>query len=157
MEQSSDRLFVYGTLMSEFINPASIRLRAETRFLGIATVEGHLFDLKGYPGAIHDPDIDKMVHGELYELRDGTGSFLWLDEYEDGGTGHNPDYLYKRIQVPVIIGKRRIFTWMYQYNRSTRDLPKILSGKYREEELIIKNEKLKPGGEGSACRQTGER
>jgi gamma-glutamylcyclotransferase (GGCT)/AIG2-like uncharacterized protein YtfP len=132
MEQTCETLFVYGTLRSEFFNPASMRFRDGSRFMGPATVRGHLFHLKGYPGAIHDPGCDKKIHGELYQLINVKETFFWLDEYEDGNTGNYTNCLYQRIRVPVIFGNKKMMAWMYAYIQSTRNLERIDSGDYRK-------------------------
>jgi gamma-glutamylcyclotransferase (GGCT)/AIG2-like uncharacterized protein YtfP len=131
MDRTCNRLFVYGTLMSDFPNPMSTHLRSGSRLLGPAFISGNLFDLNSYPGAVYDTDSDKLIHGELYQLMDPKASFRWLDAYENGGTGDNPDYLYQRIQVPVICKGKKMMAWMYEYSQSTKCLERIDSGDYR--------------------------
>lgn len=132
MDRTCNRLFVYGTLMSDFRNRMSTRLRSGSRLLGPALIPGDLFDLNGYPGAVYDSNSGNLIHGELYRLMDPKASFHWLDSYEDGGTGDNPDYLYRRIKVPVICKGKKIMAWMYEYIQSTKYLERIDSGDFRK-------------------------
>jgi gamma-glutamylcyclotransferase (GGCT)/AIG2-like uncharacterized protein YtfP len=135
MPAACNRLFVYGTLMSGFDNPMSRRLQRESRLLGKAYAHGILFNLDGYPGAILVPDGSNKIHGELYELLDADKSFVWLDEYEDGGPDNHPGYLYRRHQTGVFFQNKKIMAWMYEYIQSTENLSRIESGDYSTDSI----------------------
>jgi len=66
----SNRLFVYGSLLSAFSNQESIRLKGENIYLGPAYIKGFLFEIDGYPGAIPDPAAGYKITGELYWISD---------------------------------------------------------------------------------------
>ena len=132
MTEKINKIFVYGTLMSDFINPASDRLRKESHLMGKVSLSGRLFDLGDYPGGVFEPASTCRIKGELYRLHDAANSLSWLDDYEDAGTGVNPEILYRRIQVPVSFRGRRITAWMYHYIKPVEGLKRIISGDYNE-------------------------
>ena len=66
---TSDRLFVYGTLMRGFDHPMARLLSANADFLGEATCRGRLYLVRHYPGLMLSDDSADVVHGELFRLR----------------------------------------------------------------------------------------
>ena len=66
---TSDRLFVYGTLMRGFDHPMARLLSANADFLGEATCRGRLYLVRHYPGLVLSDDSADVVHGELFRLR----------------------------------------------------------------------------------------
>ncbi|MBR9999084.1 MAG: gamma-glutamylcyclotransferase [Cyclobacteriaceae bacterium] len=132
MLQTCDKLFVYGTLMSAFVNSMSGRLNAGNRLLGPASLNGHLYDLNGYPGVIHDPCSETRIHGELYEIFEAEETLLWLDRYEVASPEFNLMNEYQRILIPVNFRDQKINAWMYHYIKSTKNLIRIPSGNYLE-------------------------
>ena len=58
---TSDRLFVYGTLMRGFDHPMAKLLSANADFLGPARCRGRLYLIKHYPGLVlsDDPADDR--------------------------------------------------------------------------------------------------
>ena len=63
---SSDRLFVYGTLMRGFDHPMARLLAGHAEFLGEATCRGRLVLVKHYPGLLLSDAPADIVHGELF-------------------------------------------------------------------------------------------
>ena len=61
---------------------------------------------------------------------DADKSFVWLDEYEDCGPDHHPEYLYRRHQTGIIFQNRKMKAWIYEYIQSTENLSRIESGNY---------------------------
>ena len=66
---SSDRLFVYGTLMRGFDHPMARLLAGHADFLGDATCRGRLVLVKHYPGLFSSDEPSDIVSGELFHLR----------------------------------------------------------------------------------------
>ena len=130
MDSICDKLFVYGTLVSSFCSPESIRIKKTNRLLGNAYITGLLFEIGGYPGAIYDPGTGNIIMGELYQIRNVQTTFRWLDKYEAASLEFDPDFEYQRIQVPVFYRERILKAWMYQYSKPTNELLKIISGNY---------------------------
>ena len=111
------RLFVYGTLRSNFENPYARRLRSAALLLGTATVSGAIFDLGRYPG--YRSDLAGEVTGELYELGEPDSLLAVLDDYE------GPEY--RRILINVAeFGP----AWIYELVAVPPNAPQILSGDY---------------------------
>ena len=66
---TSDRLFVYGTLMRGFDHPMAKLLSRSADFIGEAQCRGRLYLVKHYPGLVLSDEPDDVVFGELYRLR----------------------------------------------------------------------------------------
>jgi gamma-glutamylcyclotransferase (GGCT)/AIG2-like uncharacterized protein YtfP len=125
-----ERLFVYGTLLSSFFCPESIRMRQENILLGPAHVKGTLYRIGGYPGAVYDPYSGRKIQGELYQIVDPGKTFRWLDRYETADLHLNPGCEYHRIRVPVHHHNGILNAWIYQYAKSNQGFPRILTGNY---------------------------
>ena len=128
MNETSDYLFVYGTLRSDIPSSMSKFLRRRARLIGKATVSGRLVDLGGYPGFVSGEGNAK---GELYRIDDDRAEETWqmLDAYE-GVTGLEEED-YRRIVVDVRVGgggKFRAYT--YEYQQSVDKKQEIPNGDY---------------------------
>jgi len=130
MNLANDNLFVYGTLMSVFNNSKSHRLKSGNRILDKGYINGYLYEINGYPGAIHDPTTGNKVFGELFHLSSAENTFLWMDRYEEAGLEFHQDPEYTRILVPVYTQSKKYQAWMYQYIRPIKGLQRIYSGNY---------------------------
>ena len=84
---TSDRLFVYGTLMRGFDHPMARLLAGHADFLGEATCRGRLVLVKHYPGLLLSDVASDIVHGELFHLRVPDELLAELDMYEACGEG----------------------------------------------------------------------
>jgi gamma-glutamylcyclotransferase (GGCT)/AIG2-like uncharacterized protein YtfP len=89
-------LFVYGTLRSTFDNPWARMLRANSEFLGPATILGSICKVGEYTA--WSPEGTDEIPGERYLLVNPEETFRLLDEYE------GPDY--ERVLTEV--------GWVYQ-------------------------------------------
>ncbi|HMP30139.1 MAG TPA: gamma-glutamylcyclotransferase [Saprospiraceae bacterium] len=114
-------IFVYGTLMSSFDNPAAKRLKEEATLIGKATINGSLYQLERYPAVVFDSK-DK-VHGELYELHD-ENSFAWIDQYEE------VPILYVRRKVKAKCEGIKYKCYAYEYAGHVYQYAKIEGGNY---------------------------
>lgn len=123
------KLFVYGSLRSEFKSPAYEYISRFFSIDGDAKVKGKLFDMGPYPAAV--PANDSFIVGELYTIRNEQ-EFGWaigqLDDYE--GVSAEPDeiQLFKRELVEVFIENTTTSAWIYWYNGSVEGKPVIESG-----------------------------
>lgn len=108
--QSSEFLFVYGTLKRGIANPWSRRLWAQARFAGCGTLPGKLYDLGPYPAFVEDDGAAAEVHGEVAEL-DDPAVLEQLDRYEGSQ--------YERVlrQVRMEDGSSRP-AWVYVFRRA---------------------------------------
>ncbi|OWY21780.1 gamma-glutamylcyclotransferase [Sphingobacteriales bacterium UPWRP_1] len=68
MQQPAQYLFVYGTLMSTFTNPAAKYLQQSAAFVAKAATCGLLYDVGRYPAFIATPNCTQQVYGELWAL-----------------------------------------------------------------------------------------
>ena len=126
-------LFVYGTLRGDVAHPMASVLARHARRVGRGWFRGQLFDLGEYPGAVPSASASDRVAGELYRIEPGREAALFaeLDRYE-GCDADDPaagEYVRARAQVEPESGDA-LEAWIYQYNRPTRRLSRIVSGDY---------------------------
>ena len=99
---TSDRLFVYGTLMRGFDHPMARLLAGHADFLGEATCRGRLVLVKHYPGLLLSDAASDIVHGELFHLRVPDELLGELDMYEAWSTlSRATEYLRHLIDVTL--------------------------------------------------------
>jgi gamma-glutamylcyclotransferase (GGCT)/AIG2-like uncharacterized protein YtfP len=130
---TSDRLFVYGTLMRGFDHPMARLLSANADFLGEATCRGRLYLVRHYPGLVLSDDPADVVHGELFRLRPRDELLREFDMYEACGEGFKPptEYVRDMLQVTLADGSASA-AWTYIYNWPVAKLPRIASGRFLE-------------------------
>ena len=127
-------LFVYGTLRAAFSNAPAMHLRQHSRYIGEGGINGRLYDIGSYPGALYLPDESTLIHGSVYTLfSDSQANVLrLLDEYEGvqaTPSESEPDEYVRRI-VPVTCARQLINCWVYLYNWPVDSLRQITSGDY---------------------------
>jgi len=130
---TSDRLFVYGTLMRGFDHPMARLLSANADFIGEARCRGRLYLIKHYPGLMLSDDADDVVFGELYRLRARDEMLREFDMYEACGEGfaQPTEYLRQMREVSLTDGSVSE-AWTYVYNWPVDHLPRIASGRFLE-------------------------
>ncbi|MCA1383512.1 MULTISPECIES: gamma-glutamylcyclotransferase family protein [Bradyrhizobium] len=128
---SSDRLFVYGTLMRGFDHPMARLLAGHAEFISEATCRGRLVLVKHYPGLLLSEAPSDIVHGELFQLRVPDELLRELDMYEACGEGfpEPTEYLRQMVEVTLPDGASEN-VWTYVYNWPVTDLPIIESGHF---------------------------
>jgi len=128
---TSDRLFVYGTLMRGYVHPMARLLSANADFLGGASCRGRLYLVKHYPGLVLSDDANKIVHGELYRLRAADELLREFDMYEACGDGfpEPTQYVRKMVSVSLADGASGE-AWTYLYNWPVAELTLIESGRF---------------------------
>jgi len=130
---TSDRLFVYGTLMRGFDHPMAKLLSRSAEFIGEARCQGRLYLVKHYPGLVLSDDPDEVVFGELYRLRVPHELLRELDMYEACGEGFAEPTEYVRQTLSVTSdGRTAEEAWTYVYNWPVTRLPRIASGRFME-------------------------
>ena len=107
---TSDRLFVYGTLMRGFDHPMARLLSGSADFLGGASCQGRLYLVKHYPGLVLSEDPADTVFGELFALRDflGFSRNVIVHLYEAALRRHGLDY--------YLVGGRAFFAQQEIYD-----------------------------------------
>jgi gamma-glutamylcyclotransferase (GGCT)/AIG2-like uncharacterized protein YtfP len=129
---TSDRLFVYGTLMRGFDHPMARLLSRNAEFLGDARCRGRLYLVKHYPGLVLSDDPADIVFGELYRLRAPNELLREFDMYEACGEGFAEPTQYIRRMLPVTLNGNTEEAWTYLYNWPVTHLPHIASGRFLE-------------------------
>ena len=128
---TSDRLFVYGTLMRGFDHPMARLLSANAEYLGEASCRGRLYRVKHYPGLVLSGEASDIVHGELYRLREADAMLREFDMYEACGEGFPEPTQYLRKMLPVTLAGGEVGeAWTYIYNWPVAKLVRIESGRF---------------------------
>jgi len=130
---TSDRLFVYGTLMRGFDHPMAQLLSRSADFIGEARCQGRLYLVKHYPGLVLSDDPSEVVFGELYRLQQPRELLREFDMYEACGEGFAAPTQYIRQMLQVTRdGRAADEAWTYVYNWPVAGLPRIASGRFME-------------------------
>jgi gamma-glutamylcyclotransferase (GGCT)/AIG2-like uncharacterized protein YtfP len=135
---TSDRLFVYGTLMRDFDHPMAQLLSRSADFIGEARCAGRLYLVKHYPGLVLSDAADEVVFGELYRLTQPEALLREFDMYEACGEGFAEPTEYIRQMLPVALVDGAASesptseAWTYIYNWPVAHLPRIASGRFIE-------------------------
>jgi gamma-glutamylcyclotransferase (GGCT)/AIG2-like uncharacterized protein YtfP len=130
---TSDRLFVYGTLMRGFDRPMAQLLWRGADFIGEARCQGRLYLVKHYPGLVLSDDPADVVFGELFRLRRSSELLREFDMYEACGEGFAEPTEYIRQMLPVTSDDGAVSeAWTYIYNWPVAHLPRIASGRFME-------------------------
>lgn len=128
--ETSDYLFVYGTLMQPFDTAMNRFLRENSRFRGAATVRGRLYDLGRYPGLVPDQTAGRSITGHLYQLTAPAKVLAVLDRYEGYDPAHPTAGEYRRERIRLSRDGEVLDCWVYLYNADPNRLPEITSGNY---------------------------
>ena len=123
-------LFVYGSLMCQFENPATALLQVHAVCLGRATMRGFLYEIDWYPGAVYESSTPAYVHGELWQINDEAALWPILDDYETVDSDQPGKESYDRRQVEVLHRNEPFLAWVYLYNLPTAGLKRIESGRF---------------------------
>jgi gamma-glutamylcyclotransferase (GGCT)/AIG2-like uncharacterized protein YtfP len=130
---TSDRLFVYGTLMRDFDHPMAQLLSRSADFIGEAHCAGRLYLVKHYPGLVLSDAPSEFVFGELYRLTQPEALLREFDMYEACGEGFAEPTEYIRRILPVTLQDgAAVHAWTYLYNWPVAHLPRIASGRFLE-------------------------
>jgi gamma-glutamylcyclotransferase (GGCT)/AIG2-like uncharacterized protein YtfP len=130
-EAGPRHLFVYGSLMRRFRNPAAMRLHASSRFIGPATVHGHLYLCGQYP-VLRLNDDGPLVHGEVFELRGGARLLAFLDRYEGCSPEDARPHVYERTRTRAALENGQTMdVWIYCLSGMANGLVPISGGRYR--------------------------
>ena len=128
-------LFVYGTLRRSLLsaqkNDALIQLMNGLQFIGEGSVNGQLYDLGDYPGAILGENFDNKIFGEVYQLDDPQAVLTALDQYEGFIPGELEASLFARVKAKITMSDGSLMEgWMYVYNDWVATGKLIESGDY---------------------------
>ncbi|MDW7692470.1 gamma-glutamylcyclotransferase family protein [Flammeovirgaceae bacterium SG7u.111] len=137
---SSEYLFVYGTLMSDFDNGMATLLHMNAAKIGTGTVPGKMSAVMDwhfpYPMAYHIPSSSKLVKGEIYEFDDIELFDIVIreiDKYEGVKPKNDIPSDYDRVKVGVTTEDgNELECWMYVAEDLRKDQNTIASGDFNE-------------------------
>ena len=124
-------LFVYGTLRKPIASDMHPMLAGGCEYYAEGIMQGTLYEVCGYPGAIQSNSANDKVFGELYQLLDRDRVLARLDEYEECSCRFPKPYEYIRGLVSIeLFDGEAVLAWVYLYNRDVSKLQQIQSGDY---------------------------
>ncbi|GGB70924.1 gamma-glutamylcyclotransferase family protein [Blastomonas aquatica] len=124
--QSSDLLFVYGTLRRGSDHANAVRLARESAWLGKATLTGTLYRVSWYPALVLQGT--DTVTGDLMRLHDPSASLPWLDAFEGCSPDDHPPHDYRRERIEVMASHGPASALVYVWNLPLNGLERIASG-----------------------------
>jgi gamma-glutamylcyclotransferase (GGCT)/AIG2-like uncharacterized protein YtfP len=111
-------LFSYGTLLPEHA----------PREIGF--VRGRLYDLGDYPGAVLTRS-GPLIRGLVFELPEDPQVLERLDQYEEFNRSRPKASLFvRKRRVVQLQDGRKIYCWIYAYNRPTGTASPLPTGEY---------------------------
>jgi len=131
--EESEYLFVYGTLRRSIVSSKDIRhlLNHETESLGMATVNGRLYNIGSYPGLILSNNPEEIVMGELYTIKNRRVVLSTFDQYEGCCEPFPKPWEYQRTTAEVTTdGGDKVRSWLYTYQWDVNEKMRIPSGDY---------------------------
>jgi len=130
---ASDYLFVYGTLRSPLSLLSKDQIAKHVEWLGFSLVQGSLYDIGEYPGAVPSADEFAYINGEIIKMKDPDKILKMLDEYEgfDPENAGQSEFLRKKEPVKLEDGTM-IESWVYWYNLPVHEKAKIEETDYLE-------------------------
>ena len=125
----NDKLFVYGTLLDED-NKYGIYLRDNSRFFTTGRIQGKLYDIGEYPGAILLNEGNEYIYGSILEMDNPGDVLAIIDMYEGFGDDQPQPNEFIRVLTEAVTGSGPVACWIYVYNLPTENIPRIISGNY---------------------------
>lgn len=123
-------MFIYGTLSPRLAPPEIEPTVRKLRRVGRGFIRGRLFDLGEYPGAILTRN-GQPIKGQIFELPNEPGILDRLDEFEGYDPARPKSSLFvRRRRRAELEDGRKIFCWVYAYNRPLRAARLVQSGDY---------------------------
>lgn len=131
MIETPEFIFVYGTLRKQIVSNMHHVFAGHCEYFSDGTMNGKLYEVCGYPGAIESGGVNDKVFGELYKMLDRKRVLAWLDDYEECSDSFPlpKEYSRKRISIELF-GGGSVVAWVYLYNHDVSKLQQIISGDY---------------------------
>lgn len=125
-------IFVYGTLRRDLAGGMHRLLADQSEFVAYGLMQGRLYEVNGYPGALESEGTGELVFGEIYRIYDRDLLSL-LDEYEECSDNFPQPHEYERKLLEIITpGGKSLSAWGYVFKRDVMGLKWIESGDYVE-------------------------
>ncbi|MEJ2010260.1 MAG: gamma-glutamylcyclotransferase [Acidobacteriota bacterium] len=123
-------LFVYGTLRKGFRSHEMLR-RLHAQSVAGGHVQGRLYDLGNYPGAVESASETDRIHGEVYILPNAAQAFRVLDRFEGYDPAKPGCNLFERQETTVVLaGGGRMRAWIYWLGSCHQGRRRVPSGDY---------------------------
>ena len=123
-------VFVYGVLRKGFGGHRILR-GLHARFKGNGSVQGQLYDLGDYPGAVKVGRDAGYVHGELYEFPNCGHALTLLDRFEGARASNPKSGLFRRETTTVTLANgEQMLAWIYWLGRAHQPRRRLPSGRY---------------------------
>jgi gamma-glutamylcyclotransferase (GGCT)/AIG2-like uncharacterized protein YtfP len=129
MEQASNYLFVYGTLLDSD-NEFAAYLNNNCSFYAKGRFKGQLYDIGEYPGAVADSNSTHYIYGSVVLIHNPIPVLKQLDDYEGFGDNQEQPNLFVRELMQIETAEGFINCWVYLYNLPVDTLVLIESGDY---------------------------
>ena len=127
----NEYIFVYGTLRKATAKSMGYLLDQHCDYFSEGHVQGKLYEINGYPGAVESNDKAEKIFGEIYIINQSEIILPKLDEYEECTESFPQPHEYTRKILPVTLsGGESVMAWVYIYNFATSNLERINSGDY---------------------------
>ena len=124
-------IFFYGTLRKQIASSMHHFIADYCRYYSDGAMQGKLYEVCGYPGAIESSDAKDKVFGELYKMLDRKRLLALLDEYEECNDRFSIPQEYSRKQLSIELSSGgSVVAWVYVYNQDISKLLQIKSGDY---------------------------
>jgi gamma-glutamylcyclotransferase (GGCT)/AIG2-like uncharacterized protein YtfP len=128
---ATEFIFVYGTLRKQMASDMYHVMANHCEYFSEGVMQGTLYEVCGYPGAIESSDANDKVFGELYEMLDRKLALALLDEYEECSDSFSMPHEYSCKLISIeLIGGGSVVAWVYLYNHDVSNLRQIISGVY---------------------------
>lgn len=125
-------LFVYGTLQPAHVPAEIAHVVSKLRPIDEGSVNGVLYDLREYPGAVLDPSSKRRIAGTVLELPNDSSILRALDAYEEFNPDAPGSSLFVRVSHPVDLSTGgTLQCWIYVYNRDPGSAPVLPDGKFQ--------------------------
>ncbi|MBS1524245.1 MAG: gamma-glutamylcyclotransferase [Bacteroidetes bacterium] len=125
----NDKLFVYGTLLDRS-NQYGVYLKDNSILCSKGKINGRLYDIGEYPGAVLTSEGEEYVYGLVFKLKDPEEALVVLDEYEGFGADQPQPNEFIRVLTRAETQSGLVDCWIYVYNMPYQNLPRIASGNY---------------------------
>jgi gamma-glutamylcyclotransferase (GGCT)/AIG2-like uncharacterized protein YtfP len=128
--QRKGYLFSYGTLLPKHAPREIAPTVRKLRRVGQGFVRGRLYDLGDYPGAVLTRS-GPLIRGLVFELPEDPEVLERLDQYEEFNRSRPKASLFvRKRRVVQLQDGRKIYCWIYAYNRPTGTASPLPSGEY---------------------------
>ncbi|MBS1503578.1 MAG: gamma-glutamylcyclotransferase [Bacteroidetes bacterium] len=125
----NDKLFVYGTLLDRS-NKYGVYLKDNSTHYSNGKVQGRLYDIGDYPGAVLTSGEEEYVYGTILKLTDPEETLIVLDEYEGFGEDLLQPNEFIRVLTSAETALGIMDCWIYLYNLPIDGIKRIVSGQY---------------------------